>query len=65
MKNLELIAFVLLVIGGVNWGLVGAFNYNAVTSLLGDGTTMTRALYALVGLGALYEAYRHWMKRAA
>lgn len=48
---------VLLLIGGINWGLVGAFNYNVVTNLLGDGSTMTRAVYGLVGLCALYEAY--------
>ena len=65
MKNLELIAFVLLLIGGINWGLVGAFNYNVVTSLLGDGTTMTRAVYALVGLGAVWEAFKMLKKRAA
>ena len=65
MKNLELIAIILLVIGGINWGLVGAFNYNVVTTLLGDGSTMTRAVYALVGLGALYEAFKMMKSRAA
>lgn len=58
MKNLELIAFVLLLIGGINWGLVGMFNYNLVTTLLGDGTTMTKVVYGMVGLGALYEAVK-------
>lgn len=65
MKNMELLAIVLLVIGGINWGLVGAFNYNLVTSLLGDGSTMTRAVYALVGLCALYEAFKMMKSRAA
>ncbi len=65
MKNLELVAMVLLLIGGINWGLVGAFNYNVVTTLLGDGTTMTRAVYAIVGLCALYEAFQFMKKRAA
>ncbi|MBS2003491.1 MAG: DUF378 domain-containing protein [Candidatus Obscuribacterales bacterium] len=65
MKNLELLAIVLLVIGGINWGLVGAFNYNVVTSLLGDGSTMTRAVYALVGLCALYEAFKMMKSKAA
>ncbi len=58
MKNLELIAFVLLLIGGINWGLVGMFNYNVVTALLGDGTTMTKVVYGLVGLGGCYEAFK-------
>ncbi|HEY9731581.1 MAG TPA: DUF378 domain-containing protein [Drouetiella sp.] len=65
MKNLELLAIVLLVIGGINWGLVGAFNYNVVTSLLGDGSTMTRVVYALVGLCALYEAFKMMKSKAA
>jgi uncharacterized membrane protein YuzA (DUF378 family) len=65
MKNMELIAIVLLVIGGINWGLVGAFNYNVVTSLLGDGSTMTRVVYALVGLCALYEAFKMMKSKAA
>jgi len=65
MKNIELVAMVLLLIGGINWGLVGAFNYNVVTTLLGDGTTMTRAVYAIVGLCALYEAFQFMKKRAA
>jgi uncharacterized membrane protein YuzA (DUF378 family) len=65
MKNMELLAIVLLVIGGINWGLVGAFNYNLVTSLLGDGSTMTRAVYALVGLCALYEAFKMMKSKAA
>jgi uncharacterized membrane protein YuzA (DUF378 family) len=65
MKNLELLAIVLLVVGGINWGLVGAFNYNVVTSLLGDGSTMTRAVYALVGLCALYEAFKMMKSKAA
>jgi uncharacterized membrane protein YuzA (DUF378 family) len=65
MKNIELVAMVLLLIGGINWGLVGAFNYNVVTTLLGDGTTMTRAVYAIVGLCALYEAFQFMKKRTA
>lgn len=65
MKHLEMIAFVLLLIGGINWGLVGAFNYNLVTTLLGDGSTMARAVYGLVGLGALYEAYKFMKGRCS
>lgn len=65
MKNLELIAFVLLLIGGLNWGLVGMFNYNLVTTLLGDGTTMTKVVYGLVGIGALYEAVKFFKSRCS
>lgn len=65
MKNVELIAFVLLLLGGINLGLIGAFNYNLVTTMLGDGTTMTRVLYTLVGLGALYEAFKMMKSKTA
>lgn len=46
-------ALVLVVIGGLNWGLVGLFNLNIVSSLLGDGV-LTKIVYDLVGLSALY-----------
>ena len=38
MKHINLIAMILMLIGAINWGLVGVFNYNLVTSLLGDGS---------------------------
>jgi uncharacterized protein len=65
MKTFELVAMILLLIGGINWGLVGAFNYNVITTLLGDGSTMTRAVYAIVGLCALYEAFQFMKKKEA
>ncbi len=60
MKNLnifDLIALVLLVIGGVNWGLVGAFNIDLVSSIFGNMTMLTRVVYGLVGVSALYSIY--------
>lgn len=65
MKNLDLIAMILLLIGGINWGLVGAFNYNLVSNLLGDASTVTRVVYGLVGLCALYSAYKFMQKKPA
>ncbi|MDB6088870.1 MAG: hypothetical protein JWN85_1654 [Gammaproteobacteria bacterium] len=50
------IAFWLLVIGGVNWGLIGLFNFNLVAALLGDGSAASRIVYTLVGLSAVYCA---------
>ncbi len=58
MKYIQIIATILLLVGGLNWGLVGAFDYNLVTTLLGDGT-MTRVVYGLVGLGALYHMMQY------
>lgn len=52
---IDWIAIVLIIIGGINWGLVGAFDYNLVDTLLGD--VLTRVVYVLVGIGALYAIY--------
>lgn len=48
------IAFILVIIGGLNWGLVGFFDYNLVGAIFGDPSTAARVVYALVGLGALW-----------
>lgn len=57
MKTLHAIAFILLVIGGLNWGLT-ALGYNVVEMVLGSGT-LTQAVYILVGLSAIYEVLTH------
>ena len=52
MKKLILI---LMIIGGINWGLVGFFNYNLVSSIFGVKLeVISRIIYAVVGLAALY-----------
>lgn len=56
MKTLDIIAAVLLVVGGLNWGLVGLFNFDLVAALLGDGSILAKAVYTLVGLAAAYQA---------
>lgn len=57
MKALEWIPMLLLIIGGINWGLVGLFNVDLVATLFGDGSALSRIIYALVGLSALYSIY--------
>jgi uncharacterized membrane protein YuzA (DUF378 family) len=57
MKAFEWIPMVLLIIGGVNWGLVGLFNIDVVATLFGTGSALTRIIYVLVGLSALYSIY--------
>lgn len=56
MKAVHVTALVLVIIGGLNWGLVGFFDYNLVDSLFGEGSGIARVVYALVGLAALYLA---------
>ena len=53
MNWLDVTALVLVVIGALNWGLVGFFNYNLVGAIFGDATLMSRIVYALVGLAGL------------
>jgi uncharacterized protein len=54
-KSMDILVWSLLTIGAFNWGLVGFFNFNLVASILGPMTLASRAVYALVGLAALYE----------
>lgn len=58
MKYLGLIATLLVVVGGLNWGLVGLLNLNLVESLLGAGTALTKTVYVVVGLSALYVGWQ-------
>lgn len=58
MKILDWIVFVLLIIGGLNWGLVGAFDLDLVATLFGAGTAVSRIVYIAVGLSALYKLFR-------
>lgn len=53
---IDLVAIVLVIIGGVNWGLVGAFQFDLVKTIFGDMTVLSRIVYSLVGLSALYVA---------
>ena len=54
MKLLGPIALLLVVIGAINWGLMGLMNMNLVTAIFGAMSTITKAVYVLVGLSGLY-----------
>jgi uncharacterized membrane protein YuzA (DUF378 family) len=57
MRKLDVIAAVLVVVGGLNWGLVGLLNFDLVQALLGwSGALLPALVYTLVGLAALYQA---------
>jgi uncharacterized membrane protein YuzA (DUF378 family) len=53
----DLIALILVIVGGLNWGLVGLFDFNLVDSIFGVGSTLSRIIYILVGIAALYMIY--------
>lgn len=59
MKLVHQVSYALMWIGGINWGLVGLIDYNAVDTFLGVGTTLARAIYVLVGLATLYTLFTH------
>lgn len=60
MKVLHMIAFTLLVIGGLNWGIEGVSNgYNVVHAILGSWSWLEMLVYILVGLSAIYEVATH------
>jgi uncharacterized membrane protein YuzA (DUF378 family) len=56
MKTLDVMAAVLLVVGGLNWGVVGLTGSDLVGALFGELSPVSRAVYILVGLAALYQA---------
>lgn len=56
MKRFDVIAAALVVVGALNWGLVGLFGFDLVKALLGDGTVLSRAVYVLVGVAGLFQA---------
>ena len=53
METLQKIALVVTIIGALNWGLVGLFEFNLVEALFGAQTVLTRLVYSLVGLTGL------------
>lgn len=54
MKILDSIVLALVVIGAVNWGLIGFFEFNLVSALFGEMTSFTRIVYGLVGISGIY-----------
>ena len=64
MKNLHMATFVLLLVGGVNWGLIGlggflGSNWNVVGLILGSWPVVEWLVYLLVGIAAVYEIVTH------
>ncbi|MCF2515489.1 DUF378 domain-containing protein [Sphingomonas sp. G124] len=55
MRALNILTQVLLIVGGLNWGLVGLANFDLVATLFGDMSPLSRIVYGLVGLSAVYQ----------
>ena len=54
MKVIDKIALVLIIIGAINWGLIGFYNFNLVAVIFGEMTWISRVIYALVGISGLW-----------
>jgi uncharacterized membrane protein YuzA (DUF378 family) len=58
VKLLHLSTLILLIVGGLNWGLVGLINFDLVAALFGADSILSRIVYALVGVSALWQLVR-------
>jgi hypothetical protein len=54
MKALDYTILTVVVIGAINWGLIGFFDFDLVSTLFGQMSILTRIIYAVVGIGGLY-----------
>jgi uncharacterized membrane protein YuzA (DUF378 family) len=55
MRVINSVTLFLLIVGGLNWGLVGLFDFDLVAALFGEMSTLSRIVYVLVGASALYQ----------
>ncbi len=65
MKVLDYIFLTVLIVGGLNWGLIGLLNFNLVSTLFGEGTFLSNIVYILVGASAVYSVmfFSYFAKR--
>lgn len=54
MKVLDTIALILIIVGAINWGLIGFFEFNLVAAIFGTMSVISRIIYALVGISGIY-----------
>ncbi len=54
MKVIDKIALLLIIIGAINWGLIGIFDFNLVDTIFGTMSIVSRIIYALVGISGLW-----------
>lgn len=54
MNTIQWIFFILLIVGGLNWGLIGIADFDLVAAIFGEGSGLARVVYSLVGVSAIY-----------
>lgn len=55
MKSFNIITLILVIVGGLNWSLVGIFNFDLVAAIFGTGSLLSRLVYILVGVSAMWQ----------
>ena len=63
MKEIDMVAYVLIILGAINWGLVGAFKLDLVQLILGTTPALVQLVYILIGLSGLYGVYMMMNKK--
>lgn len=58
-KTIHIVSFILVIVGGLNWGLIGLFGFDLVNLILGSVPAIERIVYVLVGLAAVYLLVTH------
>lgn len=58
MSGMDWAVWILLFVGGLNWGLVGAFKFNLVDTIFGTDSTLSMLIYILVGLAAIWSLFK-------
>lgn len=62
MKNLNVVSYILIIVGALNWGLIGLFNFDLVAAIFGDMSAVSRIVYSLVGIAAVVDLFGHKKK---
>lgn len=57
---LDIVALILIIIGAINWGLIGFFRFDLIASLFGQLSAISRIIYAIVGIAGLYSLILFW-----
>lgn len=63
LKDVDFVAGILVTVGAINWGLVGAFDIDLVKTVLGTSAALVQLVYIVVGLSGLYMLYKMLAKR--
>ena len=57
MKALNILTLILVIVGGLNWGLVGLLNFDLVATIFGAGSLLARLVYVVVGISAVWQLW--------